>query len=133
MSAQLQVEHCPSCGKVYQKNLRNLCSACTQQYDRELTLCFDYLRRDRKADNDRLSGGTGLPPKRIIQFIMDRRLSLYDYPNLCYYCELCRTPIRSEKLCYSCRTRISEDISKMQEEEQRRKPPSSHTFKVRDR
>ncbi len=133
MLANLQVDHCPRCGKVFQKNMRNLCSACSQQYDRELTSCTDYLRRDRKADNQRLSEATGVSYKQIVSFIMERKLSLYDYPNLCYHCELCETPIRAERLCLNCRTRLSGDISRMKEADERKKLQQAHSFRIRDR
>ncbi|WP_166238246.1 flagellar protein [Paenibacillus turpanensis] len=136
MLPKLSVDHCPKCGSIYQYNLRRMCTSCSAEYDRQLNACIGYLRRHRKSDNERLSLATGVPAKQIISFITERRLSLNDYPNLSYHCELCGTSIRSEKLCTACRVKINNEIYLMFQEERRRQErnaPVRHSYICKDR
>jgi uncharacterized C2H2 Zn-finger protein len=111
------VEHCPRCGKVYQKNLRNMCQECTKSYDNLLNACHAYLRDHRKATTEELSEATGVTDQQLMAYIKDSRLPLYSYPNLTYPCSSCGCRIRQHNLCLNCRSRITDDINRMKEQE----------------
>ncbi|MDF2859383.1 MAG: flagellar protein [Neobacillus sp.] len=113
----LMVANCPGCGKVFQKNLRNLCYDCVNILQAEYDTCDRYLRANRKSTTEQLSMATGVSAKQIIIWIKDRRLPVTDYPNLTYPCNSCSEPIRQQEMCYSCRSRLTKDIREMQEKE----------------
>ncbi|NHN28793.1 flagellar protein [Paenibacillus agricola] len=113
----LMVANCPGCGKVFQKNLRNLCSYCVIALQSEFDACDRYLRSNRKSTTQQLSMATGVSEKQIMLWIKERRLSPSDYPNLTYPCNSCREPIRQQEMCMSCRTRLTNDIREMQAKE----------------
>jgi predicted amidophosphoribosyltransferase len=39
----LMVANCPGCGKVFQKNLRNLCQDCVSNLQNEFDACDRYM------------------------------------------------------------------------------------------
>lgn len=116
---QLAVEHCPSCGKVYQKNLRNLCHECIHKFDSALNQCIDYLRNYRKATNEELSQGTGVSVQQIVRFIKDSRISLASHPGLTYPCKACEASIRAGQMCVSCNNRIVGEWRRLVEKDMR--------------
>lgn len=115
--SMLMVDHCPKCGKVFQKNLRNMCQECTKAYDNLLNACHTYLRDHRKATTEELSEATGVTDQQLMAFVKDSRLPLYSYPNLTYPCSSCGSRIRQHNMCIPCRGRITEDINRMKEQE----------------
>jgi flagellar operon protein (TIGR03826 family) len=125
------VANCPGCGKVFQKNLRNLCMDCVKSLEGEFDICFNYLRSNRKATTNQLSADTGVPEQRIISWIKDKRLPAIDYPNLTYPCNSCGGPIRQESICYSCRSRLTKEIKEMQDKEALRSQPFGLGFRSR--
>ncbi|CAM4347155.1 hypothetical protein [Paenibacillus tarimensis] len=133
MLKELQVAHCPSCGKVYQKNLRNLCRECSSRLDNQLSAIDRYLAGNRFADTASLSARTGVPVKTIHSFIRSRKLCIQHYPNLTTACESCSGPTREGKLCTSCTKRLTMDIHSMLEQEQalRQRSRDTSSFQIR--
>ena len=126
----LMVANCPGCGKVFQKNLRNLCLDCVKLLQSEFDACDRYLRSNRKSTTQQLSRATGVIEKQIIIWIKDRRLPISDYPNLTYPCNSCSEPIRQHEMCYSCRSRLTKEIREMQKKEVK---PVEHSSAYRSR
>ncbi|OXM88133.1 flagellar protein [Paenibacillus rigui] len=110
----LAVANCPCCGKVYQKNLRNLCMDCIRVLENEYDECYAYLRTHRRATTEQLSSATGVSVRQIFSWIKAKRLSINDYPNLTYPCDSCGDPIKHQKLCFACSTRLTRDIRELQ-------------------
>ncbi|UUZ79518.1 hypothetical protein LJK88_30860 [Paenibacillus sp. P26] len=127
----LKVDHCPKCGKVYQKNLRNLCQSCIDSYEDDYNRCNAYLRDHRKSTNAELSQATGVSERQIIGFIKENKLPIGSYPHLHYPCSSCRAPIRQHHLCSSCSIRISKEIRHLQEQEAKKERGSG--FQIRER
>ena len=46
MSKELPVAHCPGCGKVFQKNLRNMCMHCAAEEDAQIVAIERALKND---------------------------------------------------------------------------------------
>ncbi|WP_248925353.1 flagellar protein [Paenibacillus hamazuiensis] len=113
----LMVANCPKCGKVFQKNLRNMCQDCMRAVDGDFQKCYSYLRMNRKATTEELNRDTGVSVQQITLFIKDNRLPLIDYPNLTYACASCGGPIRRNNICVPCATRLTAQINDMKEKE----------------
>lgn len=112
---QLMVANCPRCGKVFQKNIRNLCTACSGELDSALTQCLGFLQKNRKSTCEQVSAETGVPSEQIIVWIKEGKMLLSDYPNLNYPCSSCAKPIRQHKLCPDCLMRLNKDIRELKE------------------
>ncbi|RIE04313.1 hypothetical protein D3H35_06805 [Cohnella faecalis] len=75
------------------------------------------MTRQRHLNNEELAVETDIAPNKIRAWIRSGKFKIYDYPNLADNCDLCRAPIRSGKLCYSCTTRIKDDVEKVYQQE----------------
>ncbi|MEK8127478.1 flagellar protein [Paenibacillus filicis] len=128
----LKVANCPSCGKVYQKNIRNLCHDCQFVLDSDYTRCADFLRRSHKATTAEMSEATGVSLRQIHIFIKENKLPVTYYPGLTYPCNSCGSGIRQHNLCLNCRMRLVSDIRHMREQEEKVKERGVG-FQIRDR
>lgn len=111
--AELSVDHCSLCGKIHQKNARNLCHECSQKTNEQLELCLHFLKRNRNANPEMLSEETNVPLKQITHFISKNWISLRDYPHLSYPCKNCEAPIRNDSMCTHCKAKLLNDIDRM--------------------
>lgn len=111
MSFELRVAHCTECGKVFQKNTRNLCSTCAAVVDDQMLSIERFLLRNRLATTEETAEATKLRPQQIRSWIRQGKIRIYEYPNLSDQCDLCSDSIRSGNLCYSCTNKIKDDIS----------------------
>ncbi|WP_372663141.1 hypothetical protein [Cohnella sp.] len=111
MPIELRVAHCPGCGNVFQKNARNLCSACSSVADEQMLSIERFLLRNRLATTEQTAEAVSLPPQQIRSWIRQGRIRVYEYPNLTDQCDLCSSSIRSGHLCYSCSNKIKDDIT----------------------
>ncbi len=109
----LNILNCPRCGKIYAKNLRNLCLSCVKILDEECNRCNQYLREHKMSTIAELSKGTGVDEAQIIKFIREKRISIVGALNINYGCELCNASIREGNLCTSCRARMTQDMSNL--------------------
>ncbi|WNQ11596.1 flagellar protein [Paenibacillus aurantius] len=116
----LNVDNCPRCGKMYQKNPRDLCPSCIKEMDLQYEKCIAHLRANRGIDLQELSEATEVPVRQIIKFIREGRISIINTPNIHYPCEVCGGPIRDQAICDSCRQRLSKEVSNTLEDEKRR-------------
>lgn len=131
MSKELLVAHCPRCGKVFQKNLRNLCMSCSTEEDQQIRTIENQLKRNRHLSNNQITELTTIPAQRIRALIRNGKIRLFDYPNLTDACDLCSAAIRQGKLCVACSMRIQVDIK--HELEQSRRSTERTFFTKHDR
>jgi len=129
----LKIDHCPGCGKVFQKNFRYLCADCAARED-ELTQSIErHLKRNRFLNNEQLAEATGLSPNQIRSRIREGKLKLYDYPNLSDACDCCGQPIRRGKICGKCTVRLQEEIRHEYEQDrlmkERRRAANSYIYR----
>lgn len=117
MSDELRVAHCPICGKIFQKNLRNQCTNCSTEEDEQLRSIEQALNRNRRLNNVELAAATLIPEVKIRSFIRLGKLRLYEYPELADNCDSCSEPIRRGTICSKCSTRIKADIANAIEQE----------------
>ncbi|WP_270166229.1 flagellar protein [Paenibacillus sp. SYP-B4298] len=116
----MNLGNCPRCGKVYQLNLRNLCSACIKELDKEYERCADYLRKFPGTTITELSEKTEVSTRQITRFIREGRISIVNAPNMSYPCEVCGTLIRDSNMCMDCRQRLVKDVNSLKGHDQAR-------------
>ncbi|MFE4712081.1 MULTISPECIES: TIGR03826 family flagellar region protein [unclassified Paenibacillus] len=107
----MNLDNCPRCGRLYVKNLMELCQPCIKELEHEYEICVNYLRENRGTNIQELSDATGISIKEITRFIREGRISIANAPNMMYPCEVCGTLIREGHMCDSCRNRLRKDLS----------------------
>ncbi len=116
----LNIANCPKCGKLYARNAKNMCPDCFKQIEDQYRKCLLFLRENRKCTLSELSDGTGVGTNTITNFIREGRISIAEYQNMSYKCEVCGASIREGHICESCRQRLSKDVQNLREDERRR-------------
>ena len=106
----MNVDNCPRCGRLYVKNLRDVCPNCLRELEKQYETCVQYLRKNRGADIQELSDATDISIKEITRFIREGRISIMNAPNMMYPCEVCGVLIRDGHMCDSCRSRLTKDL-----------------------
>lgn len=107
----MNLDNCPRCGRLYVKNLMELCQPCIKDLEHEYEICVNYLRENKGTNIQELSDATGISIKEITRFIREGRISIANAPNMMYPCEVCGTLIRDGHMCDSCRSRLRKDLS----------------------
>lgn len=107
----MNVDNCPRCGRLYVKNIMDLCQPCIKELEKQYEVCVEYLRKNRGTNIQELSDATEISIKEITRFIREGRISIANAPNMMLPCEVCGTLIREGHMCDSCRTRLSKDLS----------------------
>jgi flagellar operon protein (TIGR03826 family) len=107
----MNVDNCPRCGRLYVKNLMNLCQPCIKDLEHEYETCVEYLRKNRGTNIQELSDATEISIKEITRFIREGRISIANAPNMMYPCEVCGTLIRDGHMCDNCRSRLTKDLA----------------------
>jgi flagellar operon protein (TIGR03826 family) len=134
---EFEVVNCPNCGNIFRKTTWALCQDCKNDMENELSKCTEYIRRNRQTTMAQLIEATGVDEENIVKYIRDSKIFIGDVPNLSYPCDLCRGPIRKGNLCLNCRTKIANDIDKMNHQEQldleRKRKENQASFKINDR
>jgi predicted amidophosphoribosyltransferase len=95
------VENCPKCGRVYQKNNKNMCQSCSNRLVKELMDCKEFMWQNPTTTTEELSEATNVNISTIYQMIKDG-LFAKNYASLTYPCESCAEPIRKNRLCAPC-------------------------------
>ncbi|MCI3921334.1 hypothetical protein MO973_24510 [Paenibacillus sp. TRM 82003] len=67
-----------------------------------------------------MSEGTGVSTGQITKFVREGRISIADFPQMSYECEVCGASIRESHLCDNCRQRLVKDVNGLKEDEARR-------------
>ncbi|UQZ33851.1 flagellar protein [Paenibacillus sp. PK3_47] len=107
----MNVDNCPRCGRLYVKNIRELCQPCVKELEHHYETCVEYLRKNRGTNIQELSDATDISIKEITRFIREGRISIANAPNMMVPCEICGTLIREGHMCDSCRTRLTKELA----------------------
>lgn len=107
---EVDLTYCPRCGKLFNKNLRDVCNNCYQDLEKDYERCVEHLRLHKGLDIQQLSEDMEVSIKQITKWIREGRISLLNAPNLSYPCESCGTLIRNGHICDSCKARLQRDV-----------------------
>lgn len=107
----MNVDNCPRCGRLYVKNLRDLCQPCVKELEHHYETCVEYLRKNKGTNIQELSDATEISIKEITRFIREGRISIANAPNMMLPCEVCGTLIREGHMCDSCRSRLTKELA----------------------
>lgn len=107
----MNLDNCPRCGRLYVKNIMELCQHCLKELEHQYEICVEYLRKNRGITIQELSDATEISIKEITRFIREGRISIANAPNMMLPCEVCGTLIRDGHMCDSCRGRLTKDLT----------------------
>lgn len=113
-----ELQNCPRCGKIFVKNLRDVCTECHKKEEENFQAVYQYVRKkeNRMASIVEVEEGTGVKEELIVKFIKQGRLQIHMFPNLSYPCESCGKQIREGRICSACKGNITGGLEREQRE-----------------
>jgi len=93
---------------------RRICPDCLEQIDKDFLVVRDYIYEHKRADMDTVSEETGVSKQIILHLLKEGRLTLGDDSGGggVLFCEACRKPISSGKLCQDCKDKVSNTMQR---------------------
>ncbi|AIQ65890.1 flagellar protein [Paenibacillus stellifer] len=132
----MNLDNCPRCGRLYVKNVMELCQPCIKELEQQYEACVKYIREHKNTDIQELSDATEVSIKEITRFIKEGRISIANAPNMMYPCEVCGRLIRESHMCDDCRTRLRKGFTEAPKKEEAPTTPKKKGttyFTVEDR
>ncbi|WP_026908975.1 TIGR03826 family flagellar region protein [Paucisalibacillus globulus] len=107
-----ELANCSQCGKVYVKDLKDICRDCYKKEEAAFKIVYEFLKqqKNREATLIEVVEATGIEETVITKFIKEKRLRTSMFPKLGYPCERCGDMIVSGKLCMKCSEEIRNDL-----------------------
>ncbi len=106
----MNVSNCPRCGKVYFKNVKNLCPDCIREDEQMYEKVYRYLRENPKSTVMQVAAETGVPEDRVLSFLREGRIQSAEWKRLEYPCERCGATINSGRYCENCSREVQDSL-----------------------
>jgi len=113
----MNIIQCQFCKKPFQSIGRRICPDCLEQIDKDFLVVRDYIYDNKHADIDKVSEDTGVTKQIILHLLKEGRLTLGDNSDEkggrgVLFCEMCRKPISSGRLCKVCTDKVSNTMQR---------------------
>jgi uncharacterized Zn finger protein (UPF0148 family) len=114
----MEYSNCPRCGKLFVRLNKPICPACEKEEEKAFDELRDYLDKNPDQPMAVVSDATGVPMRRILQYIRDGRLEMSvgiadDNPLKCVRCG---APILIGTYCTPCQIRYTQEVQEMMTE-----------------
>ncbi len=114
----MEYSNCPRCGKLFVRLNKPICPECEKEEEKAFDNLRDYLDKNPDQPMAVVSDNTGVPMRRILQYIRDGRLEMTmgiaDENPL--KCVRCGTPILIGTYCTPCQIKYTQDVQNMMDE-----------------
>ena len=110
----MNIIQCTFCKKPFQTLGRRICGECLEQIDKDFITVRDYIYENKHSDMDKVSEETGVSKQIILHLLKEGRLILDDDTGGggVLFCEVCRKPISSGRMCKDCKGKVSLTMQK---------------------
>ena len=109
----MEVRQCEFCRMPYQSLGSRICNDCLAKLDEEFIMIREYLYENEGAGMEEVAEATGVPKKSIMYLLKEERLTVGsddgDGGGL-LTCESCKRPIRTGRMCGSCKNQVIADM-----------------------
>ncbi|MFD1736803.1 TIGR03826 family flagellar region protein [Bacillus salitolerans] len=126
-----ELANCPICNSLFvQTEIHDVCRECYKNEEKLFQKVYDFIRKreNRMAKMPEVVEATEVDEELISKWIRKGKLKVSNFPNLGYKCERCGTYIQKGKLCNSCTMGIKSALTKLEEEEAKKKEKSRRTY-----
>lgn len=97
------LRHCSDCQELFVSSGSLRCRRCISSMAVDLERVRDFLRSEPEADINTVIAATGVPRRRILEFIQQGRLLLKTKePGTTSVCAVCQSPIHVGRICNRC-------------------------------
>lgn len=106
----MNVSNCPRCGRIFFKNVKNLCPDCIREDEQMYEKVYRYLRENPKSTVMKVAAETGVPEDRVLAFLREGRIQATEWMKVEYPCERCGAVITSGRYCESCSREVQDSL-----------------------
>ena len=104
----MNIISCTMCKKPFQSFGGRICGNCLERIDRDFIKVRDYIYEHKHANIDTVSEETEVPKNIILHLLKEGRLVIDDPGGGgVLFCEACRKPINTGRLCKDCTDKVS--------------------------
>jgi hypothetical protein len=99
------------CKKPFQSFGGKICGSCLERIDRDFIKVRDYIYDNKHANIDTVAEETEVPKNIILHLLKEGRLVIDDPGGGgVLFCEACKKPINTGRLCKECSDKVSSKI-----------------------
>ena len=106
----MDIRNCTRCKKIYNYDGFKICHNCRQADEVDFQIIKDYLSHTPGANVSEVSEGTGIDPKKIIEFLKEGRLEMVSGGSILLECEVCGVGITTGRFCNKCADGLQNEI-----------------------
>mgnify|MGYP001295781955 CR=1 FL=1 len=107
----MNIANCTRCGKIFRPvGGRKMCPQCLEADQKDFAAVRDYLKENPGAHIAAVSEATGVPVKRIQEYLREGRLVLAASADW-LRCERCGAPLQTGRLCAKCLAEIAKEAA----------------------
>lgn len=110
----MNIIQCTFCKKPFQSFGGRICGNCLERIDKDFITVRDYIYDNKHADIDTVSEETGVPKQIILHLLKEGRLIIDDPDGGggLLFCEVCKKPINTGRMCKDCKDIVSVTMQK---------------------
>jgi flagellar operon protein (TIGR03826 family) len=126
-----ELSNCPNCNALFVKTeINDVCRDCYKEEEALFQKVYEFIRKkeNRTATMQEVEDGTGVEQELISKWIRNGKLKVAGMQNLGYKCEKCGTLIKLGKLCEPCKKGIQNELTKLDQEEEKKKSQKRATY-----
>lgn len=127
----MSLANCSSCGRLFNRTLRDICPDCVKEEDRIFGLVKEYLNDHPLATLTEVAQGVGVPEEQVLRLMKSGRVLAT--PGFSYPCESCGAPIREGQFCARCAEELKLSMKEAAQELKKPKPGSAYYSQNRTR
>ena len=103
--------NCPRCGRLFHKIVSPVCPNCEKEEERQFQHLREFIEQEPQANINEISTETGLPIKRILQYIREGRLIATPGLDGELRCVSCGKAIDSGSFCPLCAKKMAGELA----------------------
>lgn len=107
----MDIRNCSKCGKIYAYNGLKYCPNCLREEEENYQRVKEYVYDNKDATIHETSEATGVPVRKIIDYLRQGRLELKgENSNMLLDCERCGRPISTGRFCVKCASELEKQF-----------------------
>lgn len=111
----MNIMQCQFCKRPFASIGGRICPDCVEQIEKNFFVVRDYIEENKFAHIDKIAKDTEVPKQHIMHLLKEGRL-IIDSPDGTgggiLFCESCKSPIKTGRLCEACTKTLTTSIGK---------------------